>query len=236
MKAFLLAAGKGTRLRPLTDSTPKCLLPIRGTPVLAIWMELCRRFGIDEVLINVHAHSDSIRRYLASAHNGVQVHIAEEPVLLGSAGTLAANRSWVASEPAFWVFYGDVLSNVDLGRMLDYHRRRNPVATLGVYEVPDPSRCGILSLDREDVVRDFVEKPAAPAGNLAFAGILLASPALLHAIPDRVPVDIGFDVLPRLAGRSVAYRITEYLVDIGTMENYCAAQRDWPGLASPRLP
>src|SRR5579859_4895247 len=88
LKAFLLAAGHGTRLRPLTDQTPKCLLPIGGKPILQIWLEKCREFGISQVLVNIHAHADMVREFLAHYHNGVDVQLVEEPELLGSAGTL----------------------------------------------------------------------------------------------------------------------------------------------------
>src|ERR1700691_1289584 len=101
MKAFLLAAGHGTRLRPLTDNLPKCLLPIKGTPLLAIWLEQCRRFGINEVLVNIHSLAAQVRDFLEQNRNGVQVHVVEEPALLGSAGTLRANANWVAGEDLF---------------------------------------------------------------------------------------------------------------------------------------
>jgi mannose-1-phosphate guanylyltransferase len=230
MKAFLLAAGHGTRLRPITDRIPKCLVPIQGQPLLAIWLELFRRAGIREVFVNAHAHADCVRDYLAERHNDLKIHLSEEPVLLGSAGTLFCNRKWVESEPFFWVFYADVLTCADLGKMRDFHLARRGTATLGVYEVPDPSRCGIVLVDEEGVVRDFVEKPASPRSNLAFAGILIGTPQLLRSIPERLPADLGFEVLPRLIGSSFAYTIHEYLLDIGTMENYEKAQQTWPGL------
>src|SRR3954468_8675209 len=102
-KAFLLAAGHGTRLRPLTDATPKCLLPIRGIPMLQIWLELCHRFGIQEELINLLSHAAAEPEFLAkNKRSDLRVHISDEPVLLGSAGTIRANRYWVAEEEAFW--------------------------------------------------------------------------------------------------------------------------------------
>src|SRR5260370_4777615 len=110
MKAFLLAAGNGTRLRPLTDSIPKCLVPIRGVPLLQIWMDLCRRNGISEVLINVHAHAAVVRRFLQESNIDLKVTVLEEKVLLGSAGTLLANRQWVGSDPGFLGFYADLLT------------------------------------------------------------------------------------------------------------------------------
>jgi mannose-1-phosphate guanylyltransferase len=232
MKAFLLAAGLGTRMKPLTDSVPKCLLPVRGVPMLQIWLDLCRRYGIDEILINIHAHANAVREFLKKSENGVKFCVSEETLLLGSAGTLQANREWLGSDSVFWVFYADVLTTANLEAMLDLHKARSQVATLGVYEVPDPKRCGIVTVDDNDIVRDFVEKPAVPSGCLAFSGIMAGSLALLDYVPSQVPADIGFHVLPRLVGRMAAYRISDYLLDIGTPENYRAAQISWPGLQS----
>ena len=230
MKAFLLAAGHGTRLRPLTDSIPKCLVPIRGVPMLEIWLEVCQRAGIGEVLVNLHAHVDVVRRVLDQCKPEVKVRISEEPVLLGSAGTLVANREWVAEESNFWVLYGDVLTATDLKKMLAFHSRRRPLATLGLYQVEDPSRCGVVSFDDDWVVREFAEKPAHPTSNWAFSGLMIATPELLENIPPRCPVDLGFDVLPQLAGRTLGYPIRDFLTDVGTMENFQAAQNAWPGL------
>jgi len=230
MKAFLLAAGNGTRLKPITDTIPKCLLPIRGKPLLEIWLELCSRSGIDEVLINVHAHPEIVREYLARDGHGLKIKLFEEPTLLGSAGTVDANRDWVAGESAFWILYADVLTNIDLTAMFGYHSSRETPVTLSVYQVPDPSRCGVVVLDRNGIVREFVEKPATPVSNLAFSGVLLAGPRLFDVIPDRRPADIGFDVLPKLAGKMSAHITGDYFQDIGTLENYKLAQANWPGI------
>jgi mannose-1-phosphate guanylyltransferase len=232
MKAFLLAAGQGTRLRPITNRVPKCLVPICGVPMLKIWMEICRKAGIDEVLVNLHTHGDSVRDWLSRNADGVHVRLSEEAALLGSAGTLSANRDWVASEDCFWIFYADVLTNVNLHRMLQFHRERQPAATLGLYQVPDPSRCGIVSFDEQMVVREFVEKPVKPNSQWAFSGVMVATPSLLDQIPDLRPVDLGFDVLPRLVGRMLAFPISDYLLDIGTLENYQRAQSTWPGFTA----
>jgi mannose-1-phosphate guanylyltransferase len=231
MKAFLLAGGHGTRLKPLTDSIPKCLLPIRGMPMLQIWFDLCRQYGIDEILINLHSHGEAVRRFAEANKNGVRVRLCEEVTLLGSAGTLFANRNWVHGETSFWVFYADVLTTADLNRMLRFHRSHDQIATIGVYEVSDPARCGIVRVDEKGIVRDFVEKPAVPFGHLAFSGLMLATPSLLDAIPEQPPVDLGSHVLPRLVGRMAAYRISEFLIDIGTMETYRTAQLTWPGFS-----
>ena len=227
MKAFLLAAGHGTRLRPYTDTTPKCLLPIRGIPILQIWLGLCRRHGITDVLVNTHAHAAAVKDFVSQWRNGVRVSVVEEQELYGSAGTLAANRAWVEHDDKFWVFYADVLTNTDLAAMLAFHQPTS-VATLGLYTVPDPQRCGIATLDAECTISSFVEKATTPAGNLAFAGLLLATPDLFDAIPQKRGVDIAFDVLPRLAGRMRGYKIPEFVLDIGTVHNYESAQKLWP--------
>lgn len=230
MKAFLLAAGHGTRLRPVTDTIPKCLVRIRGTPMLEIWLEVCRRAGIDEVLVNLHAHADLVREALDHMTRGVDIRLSEEPVLLGSAGTLLANRDWVARESNFWILYGDVLTAANLTQMLDFHRSHQPVGTIGLYQVRDARRCGVVSFDNDFVVREFVEKPTHPKSNWVFSGLMIATPELLQSIPSRFPADLGFDVLPQLVGRIRAYPITDFLTDIGTMENFQAAQNTWPGL------
>src|SRR5258707_4950993 len=133
MKAFLLAGGLGTRLRPLTDSTPKCLLPVQGTPMLRIWFALCRHYGIDEVLINVHAHGDAVRKVIEENKDCLKVRISEETALLGSAGTIHANRGWVTKGRSFWIFYADVLTTANLNQMLTVHEIRGHIATLCRY-------------------------------------------------------------------------------------------------------
>jgi mannose-1-phosphate guanylyltransferase len=235
VKAFLLAGGHGVRLRPITDTLPKCLVPIQGVPLLSIWLQLCKSIAIDEVLINVHARAEDVCDFLDRNSSEVAVRVVAEPQLLGSAGTLRANRKWVGSEDFFWVFYADVLNRADFAGMLRLHRQRRPAATLGLYEVPDPRRCGIVKMDEESVIREFVEKPEQPASNLAFSGLMIGTPELLDVIPETTPTDIGFDVLPKLTGRMLGFHIHDYLIDIGTMENYQHAQATWPGLPQADL-
>jgi mannose-1-phosphate guanylyltransferase len=206
------------------------MVPIRGVAMLDIWLEICERAGIHEVLINLHAHSELVRAALQQSKSGVKVHLSEEPVLLGSAGTLVCNRDWVATEPYFWVLYADVLTNANLSEMFQFHIKSGLAATIGSYRVRDPSRCGVVTFDTDFLVQEFVEKPTHPRSDWAFSGLMIATPMLLDSIPSHLPADLGFDVLPRLAGRMRAYPIFDYLTDVGTMENYETAQRTWPGL------
>jgi mannose-1-phosphate guanylyltransferase len=232
MKAFILAAGHGTRLRPLTEHTPKCLLPIQGVPLLEIWLEQCRNSGITDVLVNAHAHAEQVIGFARRQQSRVRVRVSKEKELLGSAGTLATNREFVAEEEDFFVLYGDVLTNVHMLDLRKFHGERKPAAaTLGVYEATDPARCGVVELDQLGTVQSFVEKPGEPKSNLAFTGIMMARQEIFQFIPEKRPADIGFDLLPKLVGRMAAMKISGYLRDIGTMENYQAAQTDWPGLS-----
>jgi mannose-1-phosphate guanylyltransferase len=233
MKAFLLVAGKGTRLRPLTDSVPKCLLPINGRPLLDIWLESCARYGIHEVLINLHHLPHLVTEYVERSPWDVRITTFLEETLLGSGGTLAANREFVNEEESFFVIYGDNLTNMDLGKMHEFHRNRGSSFTMGLFRTPTPSECGIAALNSEGLVTAFEEKPAQPASNLANAGIYITGPSIFQHIPNQRFVDFGKDVLPKLIGQMYGYDIEEYYIDIGTTENYARAQSDW--LQMPQL-
>jgi mannose-1-phosphate guanylyltransferase len=230
VKAFLLAAGKGTRLRPLTDNIPKCLVPIQGTPLLGVWLQWCAENGIDHVLINTHAHPGRVGDFLAAYRGPVEVEMTYEAELLGSAGTLRVNRNFVSGEQEFAVLYADVLTNCRLDNMLDFHRLSGAQVTIGTCRVSNPTECGIIAANAMGRVLEFTEKPASPKSDMAFSGVLIGGPALLDKVPARVPADIGFDVLPNLVGEMFAFFMAGFLLDIGTIEKYEQAQREWPGL------
>ncbi|MGD0471278.1 MAG: nucleotidyltransferase family protein [Terriglobales bacterium] len=230
MKGFLLAAGNGTRLRPLTNTIPKCLVPICGAPLLGIWLAWCAKYGVDRVLINTHSHSERVREFLAAYHGPVEVTMTTEAELLGSAGTLFVNRAFVAGEQEFAVLYADVLTNCRFNEMLEFHRLRRAPITVGTYRVLNPTQCGIFVTDKTGRVVEFTEKPKFPKSDIAFSGVLVGGPALLDGVPARTPADIGIDVLPNLVEKMFAFPIASYVLDIGTIEKYEQAQREWHGL------
>ncbi len=234
LKAFLLAAGEGRRMRPLTSSVPKCLLPVRGTPLLGIWLELLGRHGVTDVLVNLHHLHEQVGDFLRSAEPAVRVTAAYEERLLGSAGTVLGNREFVDGEAEFLVIYADNLTNVDLSRMVRFHRDREEPLTLGVVPTDRPWEKGIVVVDEDGRAIDFEEKPARPRSRLANAGIYVARPAVFDYFPEGLArpeaLDFGFHVLPRMRGRMNACVIHEFLVDIGTPAAYEAAEADWPGL------
>ena len=227
MRAFLLAAGLGTRLRPITDTTPKCLVDIGGRPLLDIWLDALAKAGVDEVLLNTHHLATQVEAHVAQRSTPPVVRLSHEPVLLGSAGTLLANRDFVADDDMFLVVNADNLTDFDLGVLIDAHLAAATIATLSVFQASRPSECGIVEVVDGRVV-GFVEKPADPRSDLANAGMYAFHPQVLDEIPESSPRDIGFDLLPRLVGRARAVALDDcYFVDIGSPAALQRARHEW---------
>lgn len=231
MKAFLLAAGEGRRLRPLTNTVPKCLVPIGGVPLLEIWMALLARHGVTDVLVNLHHGHERVQRFVDSLSTTLRIQTVHEPALLGSGGTVWANRSFVEAEESFLVAYADNLTRLDLTRMIAFHRTHDAPLTMGLAVTDRPREKGTAVLDRRQRVVEFEEKAERPRSNMANVGIYLARQALFGYFPKALPpggiVDFGHDVLPKMVPDIVGYQVDEFLIDIGTHENYAAAQRLW---------
>ena len=227
MKAFLLAAGVGSRLRPITDTTPKCLLPVGGRPLLEIWLDAFEQAGVDEVLVNLHHLPDVVRSYLARRTRPPRVRTTYEPELLGSAGTLAANREWVAGEDFFLACNADNLTDFDLRSLIKVQREHGAIATLGVFRSPNPSAGGVVEADAAGTVTGFTEKPENPVSDLVNAGLYAFRPSLLDEI-GQPPKDIGYDLLPGLVGRARVVLVDGYFRDIGTPDAYRLACEEWP--------
>lgn len=231
MKAIILAAGEGNRLRPITYHIPKCLVKIKGKPLLSIWFELCNRYKIDEVLINLHHLSEKVEDFLDKYNNGIKISRFYEKKLLGSAGTVLSNRKFLNGEKDFFIFYADNLTNINLKDMLRYHRGHKSILTMALFKTVHPEQCGIVQLNRDNKIIDLEEKPKNPKGDIANAGIFVADRRIFDYIPKkRIPVDFGFDVLPNLIGKMYGYLLSCYLIDIGTPKDLRKAQKDWPGL------
>ena len=227
MKAFLLAAGVGSRLRPITNTIPKCMVVIDGQPLLDIWLDAFDRAGIDEVLVNLHHLPDVVRHHIAGRTGPPAVRTFFEPELQGSAGTLIANREWVDGEESFLVCYADNLTDFDLRSLVQAHREHNAIATLTVFHSERPWAGGVVEIDAGRVI-GFVEKPAKPVSDLTNAGMYAFHPSVLDEIDGMPPKDIGFDLLPRLVGRARAVLVDGYFRDIGTADAYRRAREEWP--------
>jgi len=231
MKAFLLAAGMGTRLRPLTDHTPKCMLPIGGRPMLDLWLDAFSMAGVDEVLVNLHHCPEIVAAHLEARRSGPTVRAVLEPELLGSAGTLRANASWVAGEELFLACHADNLTDFDLTVLVEAHRRGGALATLALFRSDNPSACGIVELDQHGTVIAFTEKPEHPSGNLANAGMYAFDPRAIADIQGPAPRDIGYHLLPGLVGRAKGVTVEGYFRDIGDPASYRAGQAAWAARA-----
>jgi mannose-1-phosphate guanylyltransferase len=228
VKAFLLAAGVGSRLRPITDTTPKCMLVVDGRRLLDIWLDAFGRAGVDEVLVNLHHLPDVVSCHLAACTAPPVVRTFFEPELLGSAGTLLANRWWVEDEEFFLACYADNLTDFDLRSLVDAHRESGAVATLTVFHSERPSAGGVVELDATGRVTGFVEKPAEPVSDLTNAGMYAFHPCVLDEIHGMPPKDIGYDLLPQLVGRARAVLVEGYFRDVGTADAYRRAREEWP--------
>ena len=237
VKVLLLAAGLGTRLRPLTDTVSKCLVPIAGRPLLDYWFDRLAEAGLREVLINTHHLRDQVRAYIDRVNQTGRFHVTEayEPLLLGSAGTIHANRDFIADADDCLIIYADNLSNVDLRQLLHAHWSHDDPVTMMLFRTPHPETCGIVELDEAGRVIAFEEKPRFPKSDLANAGLYVVVADAYREIADMDATDLGFDVLPRFLGRMRGWVWTGYHLDIGTPEALERAQTEAPQVFSLRL-
>jgi mannose-1-phosphate guanylyltransferase len=232
VKAFLLSAGVGSRLRPITDTIPKCMVEIDGRPLLEIWLDAFHRAGVDEVLVNLHHLPGPVLEHVAARSGPPAVHTVFEPELLGSAGTLVANRHWIEAEEFFLACNADNLTDFDLRELIDKHREGRAIATLTAFHSETPSAGGVLELGEFDEVIGFTEKPENPVSDLVNAGMYAFSPAVLDEITRPAPVDIGYSLLPKLVGKARVVPVKGYFRDIGTPEAYRRASEEWPARAA----
>jgi NDP-sugar pyrophosphorylase family protein len=239
---MILAAGEGTRLRPLTLHRPKPMLPIGDKPLLQYTIELLRRHGVTQVAINLHHRPEAITQYFGEGHTfGVEITYSFEDPILGTAGAIKKLQHYF--DDTFTLFYGDVLTNLDVSALAEFHHLKGGMATIALYKVPNPSDCGLVGLDPQYRITRFVEKPPPEEAftDLASAGILVLEPDAMDYIPPDTFQDFGYDLLPDLLTRGIplyGYPIPDatYLIDIGTIEKYEQAQREWPYVSAATTP
>lgn len=229
-KALLLCAGKGTRLRPYSDILPKCLMPINGKPLLEYWLKLLTDAGIQEILINIHHHSQLICQYLERSPYKSKLTLVYEQEPLGTGGTLLANRSFFRNAEILMI-HGDNLSDFDLKDFIKCHRNRplETIATMMLFKTDVPQSCGIVRLDEVGVVTEFHEKVQKPPSNLANAAVYLAQPEILELLSSlqKTTIDFSTEVIPLLLGRLYSYNKARYHRDIGTIESLLKAQSEF---------
>ena len=238
VNSLLLAAGLGTRLYPLTNSVPKCLIPIAGWPLLDIWIQKLVECGVHEARINTHALAKVVRAHIAqiNAEGRLRLIEAYEPVLLGSAGTVTANVNLADDANEVLVIYADNFSDIDLRPLIAFHRQHSDPLTMVLFRAPNPSACGIVELDKEGRIITFVEKPKMPPSDLANAGLYIIDASAYREIAEMKAFDFGFEVLPHFVGRMRGWTWGGYYLDIGTHESLELAQRDARDLFPEGIP
>jgi mannose-1-phosphate guanylyltransferase len=231
MRALLLAAGLGTRLRPITDSIPKCLVEINGRPLLDHWLALLSAGGIHQALINLHYLPAAVERFLASTRYPIEITTVQEVSLLGTAGTVLKNRAYFGRQPLMLI-HADNLSCFDLRAFVARYELRAPgiEITMMTFETDAPQACGIVELDAAGAVKAFHEKVPNPPGNLANGAVYILSPQVIDFIAglNREVVDFSLDVLPHYMGRINTFYNDIYHRDIGTVQSLAAAQTEYP--------
>lgn len=229
MRALLLAAGRGTRLAPVTDNLPKCLVPIQGRPLLDYWLDLLFP-AFERVLINTHYLAEQVEDHIARSPWAGRIDIAREDELLGTGGTMVANRAWMG-EAAVLVAHADNLTDLDAPGLMARHAARPAgcAMTMLAFETDDPRSCGILELDGCDVVQAFHEKVEDPPGVLANAAVYVVEPevtAYAASLPGPF-VDLSTEVIPHFLGRILAVRHAGYHRDIGNVASLARAEAEF---------
>lgn len=231
MKAMILAAGLGTRLRPLTDTLPKPLLPIGGTPLVLWNLFLLRRHGITEVIINLHYLGHLIEKELGDGSRfGLRISYSREPVILGTGGGIKQAEPFFNGEP-FVVLNGDTLLELDLGTVVRFHEQQNALATMVLREDPDAERWGAVETNPQQCVVRIGGRGLSKGGQTAkrmFAGVHVMHPQLLKDVPTGQASSI-IDTYVNAIQRGeviMGCGMDSYWSDVGTPERYAQAQQD----------
>src|SRR5919199_359945 len=230
MKAVVMAGGEGTRLRPLTSNQPKPMVPICGKPCMEHILELLREHGMHDVVVTVAFLPQAIRSYFGDGESlGMRIEYSTEETPLGTAGSvrLAADKLG----ETFLVISGDALCDVDLTRLIEFHRERGAAATIGLKAVDNPLEFGIVVTDSEGRVERFLEKPSwgQVFSDTINTGIYVIEPEVLRHIPADRPYDFSKELFPLLLemGRPMyGYVMDGYWQDIGNLEQYRQANFD----------
>ncbi|WKV07656.1 NDP-sugar synthase [Thermoanaerobacterium sp. CMT5567-10] len=224
MKALLLAGGLGTRLRPLTNFLPKPMVPIMGKPLLESTILRLKHQGVDEVVISTCYKSNHIEKYFGDGEKlGVKVSYIKEDIPLGTGGAIKNAEEFFGD--TFIILNSDIICDIDIKNLVEYHKSKNALATIAMTKVEDPSQYGVIEYDDNDYITAFKEKPKPYETNSKWinAGIYVFEPELLNEIPKDEVVSIERDTYPKLLSKGcsmAAYRYGGYWIDIGTIEKY----------------
>jgi mannose-1-phosphate guanylyltransferase len=230
MRALLLAAGLGTRLRPITNTVPKCMVPIHGKPLLGYWLGLLLNDGVDRILINTHYLPEPVCSFVAASPCAPSISLVHEVHLLGTGGTVLKNRAFAAGQ-ALMVGHADNLTRFKPSEFIAAHVNRSAGTsmTMMTFDTDAPQTCGIVELDAQGVVQAFHEKVANPPNTRANAAVYIFEPTVIDFIASlgKEVCDISTEILPHFLGQIQTFHNTDYHRDIGNMESLMLAEREF---------
>ena len=225
MKAILLAAGLGTRLKPITNTIPKCLVPVKGQPLLGLWIKKLIDLGVSEILINTHYFAEQVEKYVASSPYKHKIKLVNETELLGTGGTLVTNQNFWKNHETL-VVHADNYCEDSLDGLILAHRSRPKccVITALLFNTDTPKQCGIVELSNIGVIKAFHEKVKNPPGNLASGALFIFDENVFSHYFSMFKRDrfyeVSVDMIPKLVGSMFSYITTSKYIDIGTIEAY----------------
>ena len=234
MKALLLAAGLGTRLRPLTDNIPKCLIEIDKKPLLEYWLTMLYSGGVFPILVNLHHHADKVASFVNSSPYREFVTTVFEEKLLGTGGTLLINRDFFGHEPLMLV-HADNLTIFDVQAFVNSHLNRPAGCeiTMMTFKTPTPHTCGIIETDKNGCVQAFHEKVTNPPGDMANGAVYIVAPSIFKYLEGlkKKFIDFSTDVIPNYIGRINTFHNDIYHRDIGNLASYGSACKEYPEIS-----
>lgn len=231
-QALILAGGDGVKMRPFTYELPKTMIPVKGRPILEHIIELLREYDIREIYVAIGHLGEKVKDHFGDgAKFGVRINYIEEKRKMGTGGSLKNAIIRLGNEP-FLLIWGDVLIDIDLGDMIDFHLERSPIMTVALTSVEDPTEYGAVKLHGENIV-EHKEKPkkTAAMSHLVSAGVHIVDPSISDFIPPKSFSTLEEDVVPKLIRNK---KIKGYLFegqwfDVGTPEIYQRAIKEWNG-------
>lgn len=230
MRALLLAAGLGTRLRPITHTIPKCLVQIDGKPLLSYWFDILNSASIDKILVNTHYLPEEVNKFIKNSNYNQKVEVVFEQSLLGTGGTILNNKDFFDGG-SFLVAHADNLTLFNLDDFISAHLSRPKFVevTMMTFDTDAPTTCGIIETGSNSIVMQFHEKVSNPPGNRANAAVYIFEPTMIKFLEElgKEVIDLSTEVLPFFMGKIQAFHNSKYHRDIGNVESLLLANKEF---------
>ena len=230
MKAVILSAGLGTRIQKSFPNTPKVMLPIAGKPLLEHNIINLKKYGFNQIFINLHYLPKKVKNYFGDGKNfGIKIVYSLEPELFGTAGALVNFKKYLTE--TFVVIYGDIFMTLNFEKMLSFHKEKKSQGTLLIHETDHPNDSDLVAIDRNNQIYKFYISPhkgLVKSTNLSSAGAYILEPTVLKFLPKKLPSDFVEDFFPKLLKKKIkmfGYISSEFAKDVGTPQRYEETKR-----------